>query len=258
MSTSLDVLLVQASLRWHSPADNRAHLDDLLSAVSGNTDLVVLPETFTTGFLGDAGQQAETMDGPTVEWMTGWAARLDAAVTGSAVIADQGRFNRLLWAEPDGLVKHYDKRHLFAHGGEDQRYTAGAERKIFQFRGWRVCPQVCYDIRFPVWCRNRNDYDLLLAVANWPSPRVGAWRSLLQARAIENQSWVVAVNRVGEDGNGYLYPGASVVHDPLGELILDAGSSEVCVSASLDLAHLRSVRERLPFQREADQFEISF
>lgn len=251
----LETLLVQASLKWQRPADNRAHLDELLTGQSGTTGLVVLPETFTTGFLGDEGE-AETMSGATVAWMQAWAERLDAVITGSVVIGDDGRYNRLLWVEPGGQVHHYDKRHLFAHGGEDRRYSAGAERRIFDYRGWRVCPQICYDIRFPVWCRSRGDYDLLLVVANWPSARAGAWRSLLQARAIENQCYVVAVNRVGEDGHGKRYPGGSVVFDPLGEALLDLGDSEGLGTQTLNLEQVAAVREQLPFQRDADDFEL--
>jgi len=172
------------------------------------------------------------------------------------VIEDGGRWNRLLWVEPDGSLQHYDKRHLFAHAGEDQRYSAGAERKVFTYRGWRICPQICYDIRFPVWCRSRDDYDLLLTVANWPSTRAGAWRSLLQARAIENQAYVVAVNRVGEDGNGKNYPGISVAFDPLGEALLEMGDEEALEMVTLELDKVRATRERLPFHLEADAFGL--
>jgi len=249
------VALAQARLHWRDPRQNRAHLADLLCGQSGQADLVVLPETFTTGFLGDEAD-AEDMQGPTVAWMRALAAELDAVVTGSAVIEDGGRYNRLLWVAPDGAVQHYDKRHLFAHAGEDRRYVAGTERRVFNYRGWRVCPQICYDIRFPVWCRNRNDYDLLLVVANWPTARAAAWRSLLQARAIENQAYVAAVNRVGEDGNGKAYPGISVVFDPLGEALVELEKEEAVAGVSINLEHLRTVRAELPFHREADDFEL--
>lgn len=247
--------LVQAKLAWRKPEENRAHLAELLDGQAGQADLFILPETFTTGFLGEEGP-GESMNGPTLAWMRLLASKLGAVVTGSAVIEDGGRRNRLLWVEPEGAVQHYDKRHLFAHAGEDRRYVAGTERKVFEYRGWRVCPQICYDIRFPVWCRNRNDYDLLLVVANWPSPRAAAWRSLLKARAIENQAYVAAVNRVGEDGNGKAYPGISVVFDPLGEALTELAADEALGFASIDLAQLRDARERLPFQREADDFEL--
>ncbi|NND44917.1 MAG: amidohydrolase [Xanthomonadales bacterium] len=251
----LRLSLVQAQLAWRDPARNRAHLESLLVEDGAAADMVVLPETFTTGFLGD-GDEAEDMHGPTVAWMQSLAAKYQAAVTGSVAIEAEGRRNRLLWAAPGEALQHYDKRHLFSYAGEDQRYVAGAERKVFPFRGWRICPQICYDIRFPVWCRNRNDYDLLLVVANWPAPRVAAWRSLLQARAIENQAYVVAVNRVGEDGNGKSYPGNSLVFDPLGETVLDMGGEEAVGCAELELDRVRRVREELPFHREADYFEI--
>ena len=153
-------------------------------------------------------------------------------------------------------MRHYDKRHLFAHVGEDERYTAGHERVVFDFRGWRICPQICYDIRFPVWCRSRGDYDLLLVVANWPGARIDAWSALLKARAIENQCYVAAVNRVGRDGNDFHYPGASVVHDPLGGTLLEMGDAEACGMTRIDLSMLRSTRQKLPFYREADRFDL--
>lgn len=255
-SKTLRIALAQARLHWRSPDDNRAHLHELVESGSGPVDLFILPETFTTGFLGDQGD-AERMDGPTVAWMRALAKKHGATVTGSAVIEETGRFNRLLWVTPDGSVDHYDKKHLFAHGGEDQRYDAGTARKVFHWRGWRICPQICYDIRFPVWCRNRDDYDLLLVVANWPAPRIAAWRSLLQARAIENQCYVAAVNRVGEDGNGKRYPGNSVVFDPLGEVVLELGAEETVGAAGIDREYLRRCRRELPFQRDADGFELT-
>lgn len=252
---ALRVCLVQAQLAWRSPEDNRSHLAELLAAQSRQADLFILPETFTTGFLGDEGA-TEGMDGATVGWMRSLASELGAVITGSAVIDDGGPRNRLLWVEPDGAVQHYDKRHLFAHAGEDRRYVAGSERRVFHYRGWRICPQICYDIRFPVWCRNRNDYELLLVVANWPSARASAWRNLLQARAIENQAYVAAVNRVGEDGNGTAYPGISVVFDPLGEALTELGDEEGVGLSTIERQRVHELREQLPFHREADDFEL--
>lgn len=254
----MNVALVQAQLQWREPAANRRHLEGLLESVAPAADLAVLPETFTTGFLGDPGTTGEGMDGPTVTWMLALAARHGCVITGSAVIdTAQGRRNRLLWAQPDGAMLYYDKRHLFAYGGENERYVAGQERVVFDYRGWRVCPQVCYDIRFPVWCRNRNDYDLLLVVANWPAPRIDAWSALLRARAIENQCFVAAVNRVGADGAGKRYPGESVVHGPLGEDLLRIRDEQAAKNVAVDLVSLRETRARLPFLQDADDFSLS-
>jgi predicted amidohydrolase len=253
----LNALLVQAQLDWKDPKHNRDHLESLLVDFDGDADLAVLPETFTTGFLGDSDLSDEGMDGPTVSWMKGLAAAHDFALAGSAVIVEDGRrYNRLLFVTPEGEVLHYDKRHLFAFGGESRRYQAGRERVIVNYRGWRINLQVCYDLRFPAWCRNRNDYDLMLLVANWPTRRVGHWSLLLEARAIENQSWVIGVNRVGKDGNGIAYPGCSVVHDPLGACVANLGDGECCRLVELDLSEVLRVREEFPFQADADRFTI--
>jgi predicted amidohydrolase len=253
---TLDIALVQPRLHWRNPAANREHLEQMVRSAAG-ADLYVLPETFTTGFLGDAPDGGEDMDGPTLAWMRQLAHDTNAAITGSAAIdSPQGRRNRLLFVTPAGEVHIYDKRHLFSFAGEDQRYVAGSERVLFEFRGWRICPQICYDIRFPVWCRNRGDYDLLLVVANWPAARVSAWDTLLRARAIENQAFVVAVNRVGEDGKGVAYPGHSALYDPLGEAVLAPWKEEGCRSGQISLQRLREVREQFPFSRDADGFVL--
>ena len=189
----INISLIQPELRWQSPSDNRNHLDSLLEQVD-ETNLIVFPETFTTGFMGETEHLDESMNGETIDWMTALAAKYDAAVTGSVALQDGGRRNRLLFVTPDGEVQFYDKSHLFAFAGEDKRYVAGEDRKVFNYLGWRICPQICYDLRFPVWCRYRGDYDLLLFVANWPVRRIDAWSSLLKARAIENQCFVAAVN----------------------------------------------------------------
>jgi len=162
----------------------------------------------------------------------------------------------MIFVAPDGALRYYDKRHLFAFGGENRRYTAGSERVIVDYLGWRINLQVCYDLRFPAWCRNRNDYDLMLLVANWPAKRVHHWSSLLEARAIENQSWVVAVNRVGDDGNGLHYPGSSVVHDPMGASVAQLDDEESCRIVKLDGQQLEEVRTQFPFQQDADQFSF--
>jgi omega-amidase len=222
---NLRVSIVQGETRWHDPAGNRDYYGELIAPLHGITDLVVLPETFTSGFSNDAIGNAETMDGPTVEWIREQALKLDAAVTGSVQLrTEAGVFNRMLFATPDGGLTHYDKRHLFSFAKEHERYAAGRERVVVAWKGWNILLQVCYDLRFPVFARNRfnvdradaPDYDLALYVANWPSARAYPWKTMLRARAIENLCYVVGVNRVGTDGNGLHYSGDSAVIDFLG------------------------------------------
>ena len=253
----LQCLLVQPQIFWADAEANRQHLGALSREHGSNCDLIVFPETFTRGFLGDAGEKPETMNGETLRWMTTLAAELDCVICGSVAISTTGgTANRFLWVQADGVVQHYDKKHLFTFGGEDKNYVAGDERKVFHYRGWRICPQVCYDLRFPAWCRNRDDYDVLIFVANWPQPRTVAWTNLLRARAIENQCYVIGVNRAGSDPRGLTYAGASAVYDPLGETILDLGADEGSGSVSVELAKVEATRERLPFLQDADDFEF--
>ena len=252
--SQLRVALVQSRLQWRDPARNRAHLSAHLDGIE-QADLCVMPETFTTGFLGDTPDVDEGMDGETVAWLQNEAAARSSALCGSAVISDAvGRRNRFLFADPAGPLHIYDKRHLFTYAGEHKRYIAGEERVTFDYAGWRVCPQVCYDLRFPAWCRNRDDYDLLIFVANWPAPRIAAWDTLLRARAIENQCYVIAVNRVGEDGRGLAYPGHSAIYDPLGETVVAPWEDEDVREAVIDLGRVREVREDFPFAADADGF----
>ena len=257
--SKLKVLLVQARIRWKDPAENRQHLESLVESHQGESpDLIVFPETFTTGFLGDSDLPDESMTGPTTEWMQHIANTHQSAVAGSVVIVEQGqRYNRMLVVQPEGIVAQYDKRHLFAFGGENKRYTAGQVRVIADLQGWRINLQVCYDLRFPVWLRNRNDTDLILLVANWPSRRVHHWLSLLEARAIENQSWVVGLNRVGKDGNGLDYPGRSVVFDPQGATVADLQDTECTRLVTLDLDEVGKTRDSFPFQADADEFRLT-
>ena len=201
--SSVNVSLVQTHTHWHDPAANRALFDIWLDEVPQGTHLVVLPEMFSTGFTMAGRKVAETMDGETIAWMRSRAASLDAVVCGSLVIADGPQvFNRMLWVEPGGSVTSYDKRHLFRMAQETDHYAAGTKRVVVVLNGLRLCLAVCYDLRFPVWLRNRRDYDALVVVANWPAARVDAWLTLLRARAIENQAYVVGVNILGEDGAG--------------------------------------------------------
>ncbi|MEE4640052.1 MAG: amidohydrolase [Wenzhouxiangella sp.] len=253
----LKVALVQAELRWADAQANRSHLAELMDRSPG-ADLYVLPETFTTGFLGDAEGVAEPYDGPTLAWMRAESRSRSAALAGSVALSDgEGqRRNRMIFMPPDGEPAWYDKRHLFSYGGEDERYTAGSAHKLVNWRGWRIDLQICYDLRFPVWCRNDRDFDLQLFVANWPSPRVEAWRLLLQARAVENQAFVIGVNRSGQDGKGVAYPGRSVAIDGLGERMLELGTAEAVETVMLDLKALHALRETLPFLRDRDRFTL--
>jgi len=253
---ALEIALVQSQLRWGDPAANRDHLGGLMDQSPG-ADLYLLPETFSTGFLGDSDAHPETMDGDTVAWMIEQARQRRAIIAGSLAITEQTkRFNRFIWASSDGVQACYDKRHLFGFGGEDKRYQAGDSPKVVEWNGWRVDLQVCYDLRFPVWCRNDREFDLQIFVANWPSPRVEAWRSLLKARAIENQSYVIGLNCTGHGGNGVDYPGCSSAWGPLGERLIELGPEETTGRVSLCLDSLRDVRRKLPFLADADRFTI--
>lgn len=261
----LRVSLIQGDTRWHDPAGNRTMYAELARPLAGHTDLVILPETFTSGFSNEALANAETMDGPTVCWLQALSVELGAAVTGSVQIRDgDGVYNRLLWATPDGALVHYDKRHLFRMANEHERYASGRERVSVEYKGWRICPLVCYDLRFPVFIRNRFDreapgrfdYDLLIFVANWPAARRHAWRTLLRARAIENLACVAAVNRVGMDGNGIAYNGDSALLDHLGEALVDLGAQPMVSTATFSGSALLAHRERFPAQLDADDFVL--
>ena len=262
----LRVSMVQGDTRWHDPAGNRAYYGDLIAPLKGLSDVVVLPETFTSGFSNDAVGDAETLDGPTVEWIREQAEQLDAAVTGSVQLrVGDDVFNRMLFATPDGGLRHYDKRHLFSFAKENERYAAGRERVTVEWKGWRILLQVCYDLRFPVFSRNRfdverpglPDYDLALYVANWPAARAYPWKTLLRARAIENLSYVVGVNRVGTDGNGHDYCGDSAVIDFVGDAVSECTDQEIVVTTTLQAAELHAHRERFPAMRDGDRFSLA-
>lgn len=262
---ALNITLVQGATRWHDAAANCDYYARLMRPHASATDLFVLPEMFLSGFTNDAQGQAERMDGAGVTWLRALARELDTCITGSVVIGEGARcLNRLLWMQPDGDIQCYDKRHLFRMAGEHERYSGGSERLIVELEGWRICPLVCYDLRFPVWCRNRHDasatggmdYDLVLFVANWPSPRRQAWRTLLRARAIENLSYCVGVNRVGTDGYDIAYAGDSAVIDPLGETMLDMGAQEQVATVALDPSLLLAHRQRFPAWMDADSFQM--
>ncbi len=237
-------------------------LEQKIRAISEKTEVVLLPEMFNTGFSMNPDQLAETMQGETVQWMKKIAGEKKIILGGSLIIEEAGDYyNRFVWMLPNGQHGHYDKRHRFAYAGEDEQFTAGEKRLITSVKGWRINLLVCYDLRFPVWARqvsseNEPEYDILVYVANWPDRRSHAWKTLLQARAIENQCFVVGVNRVGNDGNGNYHSGDSMVVDPMGEVLYHKKDEEDVFTITLDKTHLETVREKLPFWKDGDQFKI--
>jgi len=271
--TTLAITTIQTNLHWEDKAANLQMFADKILSIKEKTEIIVLPEMFSTGFSVLPEKLAETMDGDTVNWMKEIAAKKKAIVTGSLIIKEptnipagrQYYFNRLVWMLPNGQCGIYDKRHRFAFAGEDQHYTAGNKRLIASVNGWRINLQVCYDLRFPVWARQSLqtgktekscEYDVLVYVANWPETRSTAWKTLLRARAIENQCYVIGVNRVGTDGNGKYFSGDSMAIDPLGEILYHKKDEEDICTTTLNKEHLQVVREKFPFWRDADKFEI--
>ena len=252
----LNVTLLQQPLCWQDPTANRAHFDRLLEEPL-NTDLILLPEMFATGFSMDSEQLAETMEGDSVSWMRAQAVVHQSVVAGSLIIKEDGKhFNRLIWMQPDGKFECYDKRHLFRMANEQSHYQAGEQHLLTNIKGWRIAPMICYDLRFPVWCRNTDAYDLLIFVANWPAARRNHWRTLLRARAIENLAYSIGLNRIGKDGNGIEYAGDSAVIDPRGETLLDAEKKQLMQSIQLEAAPLREYREKFPAYLDADNFDL--
>ena len=252
----LTATLIQCELAWEQPADNRTQIGQIISRLDHPTDLVVLPEMFTTGFSMNALANAEDVGGATEQWLRELARKYDCAVTGSiAVREDNAVYNRMLFATPDG-VAHYDKRHLFRMAGEHKRYQGGRRRVIVNWRDWRILLQVCYDLRFPVFSRNREDFDLMLYVANWPATRRLHWRRLLQARAIENQACVIGVNRIGSDARGLDYSGDSLAVAGDGELVRDLQDENGAARVTLSGAALQTYRESFPCQLDADTFQL--
>ncbi len=253
----LSAALLQCELAWEQPEDNRRQFGDLIETVQDPVDLIVLPEMFTTGFSMNALANAEAPGAATEQWLLDTAARRQCAITGSiAVRVGDAVYNRMLFATPDG-IHHYDKRHLFRMAGEHKRYQPGRERVIVDWRGWRIMLQVCYDLRFPVFCRNRNDYDLLLFVANWPAPRRTHWRQLLIARAIENLACVIGVNRIGSDASGLDYSGDSLAIAADGQVLLDMERQSGAARTVLDGTALARYREKFPCHLDADSFQVS-
>ncbi len=271
MST-LTITGIQTKLHWEDKKANLQMFEEKILSISQPTEIVVLPEMFSTGFSMQPEKLAETMEGETVQWMKRIADKKKIILTGSVIIEEEGHyFNRLIWMLPNGQYGTYDKRHLFAYADEDQHYTAGTKRLIASVKGWKINLLVCYDLRFPVWSRQNlfpnsspqaergagtPEYDLLIYVANWPERRNTAWKTLLQARAIENQCYVAGINRVGEDGNKIFHAGDSLVIDPLGEILYHKKDEEEIFTLTLDNSQLGLVREKFPFWKDADRFNI--
>ncbi|WP_052591993.1 amidohydrolase [Aureispira sp. CCB-QB1] len=254
---SLTITLVQSTLHWESIDANLKMFDEKLLDLD-NTDVIILPEMFTTGFSMNVESLAEDMeDSKGIVWMQEKAKELNAVVTGSLIIKEgENYFNRLLWVEPNGKQCHYDKKHLFTMAKEDLHFTGGTKKLIVDYKGWKIAPFICYDLRFPAWCRNLEDYDLAFYVANWPAKRSFHWRSLLTARAIENQAYIIGVNRVGEDGKGFAYSGDSSVLSPSGALLYHQANEEAIYTINLSKTHLADVRKEYPFIGDRDNYSF--
>ncbi|MBL4752123.1 MAG: amidohydrolase [Flavobacteriales bacterium] len=253
----LKVAAIQAQLSWECVDENLVAFADRISNIDGHPHLILLPEMFNTGFSMNSASLAEKMGGKTMLWMAQQAGQANAVITGSVIIEEDGKhYNRLIWMRPDGTHAHYDKRHLFRMMDEDQSFSPGEQKLVVELNGWKICPLICYDLRFPVWSRNTRDYDLLIFVANWPEPRREAWRTLLRARAHENQSYVIGLNRVGEDGNGIAFAGDSVILDAKGTVLSESGPHEETLQASLNYAELETFRSKFPVYMDADQFSL--
>ncbi|MFN8416293.1 MAG: amidohydrolase [Cytophagaceae bacterium] len=255
--SDIRITLVQTELYWENPVANRAMLEEQLSEIT-TTDLIVLPEMFTTGFTMEASKVAELMNQDTFKWLKQMSQRFNACILGSYVVKEKNQFyNRLIAFHPDGKYEVYDKRHLFRMGEEHLTYTAGNDTLILEVKGWKIAPFICYDLRFPVWSRNKNQaYDAAIYIANWPAPRALAWKTLLQARAIENLAYVIGVNRIGTDGKNLPYAGDSRVVQFDGEILLDLGSKGAVETITLSKNKLEEYRKKFPAYLDADTFTI--
>ncbi|MDP3314363.1 amidohydrolase [Lutibacter sp.] len=258
MKNTLNIAIIQSNLVWEQPKKNRSNFSTTIESISKEVDLFVLPEMFTSGFTMNPQHVAETMQGETVEWMRNLALKKNAAIAGSIIIIENNNFyNRLLFVHPSGEINYYNKRHLFSLAGEHLKYTTGTEKLIVNYNDWKICPLVCYDLRFPVWSRNVENYDVLLYVANWPKPRIAAWDALLKARSIENLSYVIGVNRVGVDENHFEYSGHSVAYNCLGKKLTHLKTNqEDNTIITLHKKHIAEVRTKLNFLNDKDSFEI--
>ncbi len=255
-STSLRIGLVQIDIAWENRDANILHLQSLMQ-FEDYVDFLLLPEMWSTGFTMSPETKAEHSPGPALNWMIVQAQSLNLVIGGSLAIQENGNyFNRWYCVYPDGQIIWYDKRHLFSYGKEDLHYTPGDSRVVIDIKGWKIMPVICYDLRFPVWCRNNNGYDLMVVVANWPTPRIHHWDTLLRARAIENQSYIAAVNRIGSDGNGLHYPGHSSIYDMNGSALLELKDKEGVGIIDLDKSVLTQYREHFRFLQDQDMFNI--
>ncbi len=259
MRDVLKVTIIQSPLFWENPEANRKLFSKKISMIKEETNLIILPEMFTSGFTMNASEVAEEENGETLKWMQSEAKKMDCAITGSVIISEEDKyFNRLFFVFPNGAYKTYDKRHTFTLAGEDKTYTAGNEQVIIEYLGWKIYPLICYDLRFPVWARNTQNYDVLLYVANWPERRITAWDALLKARAIENMTYCIGVNRIGEDGNGHQYVGHSVIYDVLGEQVSKIDfETEFFETISLKKSHIETNRKHLQFLNDRDHFNLA-
>lgn len=258
MHDQLKVALIQCDLVWENPKKNRKHFKEKIDSISEVVDIIILPEMFSTGFTMNAENVAETMEGKTVSWLKRMALKTNAAIVGSLIISEENKFyNRLLFVEPSGAIHIYDKRHTFTLVGEERTYASGDKKLIVEYKGWKICPLICYDLRFPVWARNIEDYDVLLYVANWPKPRIFAWDMLLKARAIENMCYCIGVNRVGLDELQNEYCGHSVVNDTLGnDITAFKPNKEQIEVVTLEQNHINYYRNKLKFLNDRDSFTI--
>ena len=258
MKEILNIALIQTDLVWHNAEQNRINFSMKIEKISKKVDLIVLPEMFTTGFSMNPQQVAEKMDGKTVLWMQKKASEINSAIAGSVIIKENGEFfNRFIFVYPSGKIDYYNKRHLFSLAGEDKVYTSGTEKMVIDYKGWKICLQICYDLRFPVFARNVENFDLLLYVANWPKPRINAWDTLLKARAIENMCYVVGVNRVGKDANNLEYIGHSAAYDCLGAVQGNKIEEKECIKlVQLDKQHIEDIRSKLNFLADSDNFKL--
>lgn len=257
MPKNMKIALIQTDLIWENAPQNRNNFEAKINSVASDVDLIVLPEMFSTGFSMHPEQLAESMQGETVLWLQHLAKAKNLALTGSLIIKEKGNFyNRMVFVFPSGEMQYYDKRHLFSLAGEDKVYSAGAKKQIVAHKGWKICLQICYDLRFPVFARNTEDYDLLIYVANWPTTRILAWDTLLKARAIENMCYTIGVNRIGEDGNNHPYPGHSQVIDFLGKNLIEPSGENTILTATLDKTEMLETRKKLGFLNDRDVFTL--
>ena len=253
----MKIALIQSSLFWENPTANRNYFEVKINAITEKVDLIVLPEMFTTGFTMNSSDVAETMQGKTIQWLQSLAKAKNSAITGSIVIKENDNFyNRLVFVFPSGEIQFYDKKHLFTLAGEDKAYTSGKEKLIVDYLGWKICLLICYDLRFPVFARNTENYDLLIYVANWPKPRINAWDILLKARSVENLCYTIGVNRTGVDANLYEYVGHSQAIDFIGNYILGPQENEDIYIAELNKEKLLETRKKLGFLNDRDSFEL--